>query len=160
MTKRLIAVSMAIVLLVGIASVNLSGANRNLGLLHQLADSSWTVENRAVDEAYAESIGALTFGPDGLTFFLDSGRIAALGMATSMRPGDPDVVTIENVECELLSDEIMRITWDLGYIGSPETAPMANTVFMSTNQAGRMIWVGHGGIGANGENRVSILTRQ
>lgn len=135
-----------------LGSSNAQDALRELSLnLAEIMVGDWTIANKNQEECHSAS-GAVTISADG-TFNLSSGSFAAIGMGTD---GDLCDHTDEGQVYEPIANGVIMFTHT-----NPTNGSTQNTVIptLASLKQDEIVFIGSGGCGYVGIQRVSTLTR-
>lgn len=144
-----------------VTATNVQGALQQLSLdLATTMVGTWAIANRAEDDAHGPT-GRVAIRAGG-TFDLEAGSFAAIGMGSGAA-GAPCQHQASPQSWELVAPQVALFTHvnpgDPGGGGPP--TPATNAVFpmVLSLEQDRIVFLGSGGCGALGVQRLSVLTR-
>ena len=135
-----------------ISSNNVQGALNEISLrLSEVMVGAWNIQNHNQETAH-ESTGNITINSDG-TFNLTAGSFAAIGMGSGTAPNPMCNHTQANQTYQVFTEDLAAF---VHYNATARNSVIPRLVKLRQNE---IVFVGDGGCGQVGLQRISILTR-
>ena len=135
-----------------IESDNVQDALEEISLeLSDVIPGTWNIQNYN-QESYHDSSGQVVINDDG-TFNLISGSFAAIGMGSGTAQGGLCDHTEQNQTYHIYTEELIAFTH---FNNTTENSVVPNLVKLRDNE---IVFIGEGGCGSLGRQRISILSR-